>query len=108
MTPVADNSARSRTSVPIMTPPVTVNPAMASAIQFADQKGGCFPNPSQQFLPQQPNVVWPGGFPPSMYPNMGINGAALSANIMQNILSGSICSSSCTLPPFSCTTKNIG
>uniref|UniRef100_A0A8R7UU24 H/ACA ribonucleoprotein complex non-core subunit NAF1 n=2 Tax=Triticum urartu TaxID=4572 RepID=A0A8R7UU24_TRIUA len=89
MAPVADNSGRSRTSVPIMTPPVTLNPAMASAIQFADQIGGCFPNPSHQFLPQQPNVVWPGGFPPSMYPNMGINGAALAANIMQNILSGS-------------------
>ncbi|CAM0945238.1 unnamed protein product [Alopecurus aequalis] len=85
MGPAADNSARSlgpqsiRTSLPIMTPSVSVNP---------DQKGGCFPNPSQQFLQQQPNVVWPGGFPSPMYPNMGINGAALAANIMHNILSG--------------------
>ena len=94
MAPAADNSARSlapqsiRTSLPIMTPSVSVNPAMESAIHFADQKGGCFPNPSQQFLLQQPNMVWPGGFPSPMYPNMGINGAALAANIMQNILSG--------------------
>ncbi|XP_047077431.1 H/ACA ribonucleoprotein complex non-core subunit NAF1-like [Lolium rigidum] len=75
------------TSLPIMAPSVSVNPAMASAVQFADQKGGGFPNPSQQFLPQQPNLNWPGGFPSPLYPDMGINGAAFAANIMQNILS---------------------
>jgi H/ACA ribonucleoprotein complex non-core subunit NAF1 len=87
------NSARSLvprnipTSLPIMAPSVSGNPAMASAIQFPDQKGSGFPNPSQQFLLQQPNLNWPGGFPSPLYPNMGINGAAFAANVMQNILS---------------------
>ncbi|KAM0843667.1 hypothetical protein ACQ4PT_057554 [Festuca glaucescens] len=93
MAPAANNSAsllgpqNIPISLPIMAPSVSVNPAMASAIQFADQKGGGFPNPSQQFLPQQPNVVWPGGFSSPLCPNIGINGAAFAANIMQNILS---------------------
>ncbi|KAI4962811.1 hypothetical protein ZWY2020_025299 [Hordeum vulgare] len=38
--PVADNSACSRTSLPIMTPPVPVNPSMASAIQFTRPESG--------------------------------------------------------------------
>uniref|UniRef100_A0A0E0LNX0 H/ACA ribonucleoprotein complex non-core subunit NAF1 n=1 Tax=Oryza punctata TaxID=4537 RepID=A0A0E0LNX0_ORYPU len=45
-------------------------------------------HPSQQFLPQQPNVVWPGGLTPTPHPNMGIEGAAFAANIMQNLLMG--------------------
>uniref|UniRef100_A0ACD5Z2U8 Uncharacterized protein n=1 Tax=Avena sativa TaxID=4498 RepID=A0ACD5Z2U8_AVESA len=94
MPPAADNLARSLgpqnipTSLPIMAPSVSVNPVMASAIQFADQNGGGFPNQSQQFLLQQPNLNWPGRFPSPLYPNMGINGAAFAANIMQSILSG--------------------
>ncbi|KAM0847061.1 hypothetical protein ACQ4PT_055253 [Festuca glaucescens] len=93
MAPAANNSAsllgpqNIPISLPIMAPSVSVNPAMASAIQFPDQKGSGFPNPSQQFLPQQPNLNWPGGFPSPLYPDMGINGAAFAANIMQNILS---------------------
>lgn len=75
-------------SPPTMMPSVSVNPAIPSSVQFPGQNGGCFTNLSQQFLPQQPNVVWPGGLPPSLYQNMGVNGAALAANVMQNILRG--------------------
>jgi H/ACA ribonucleoprotein complex non-core subunit NAF1 len=61
---------------------------MPSAVQLANQMGSCFINPSQQFSHQQPNMVWPGGLPHPPHPNMGVDGAALAANIMQNILIG--------------------
>ncbi|KAL6618971.1 hypothetical protein ACP70R_034110 [Stipagrostis hirtigluma subsp. patula] len=67
-------------SAPTMLPPVQLNPA--------NQMGGCFINPAQQFLPQQPNMVWPGGLPQPPHQNMGVEGAALAANIMQNLLAG--------------------
>ncbi|CAM0954734.1 unnamed protein product [Alopecurus aequalis] len=73
-------------SAPTMLPPISMNHSMPSAVQLANQMGSCFINPSQQFSPQQPNMVWPGGLPHQ--PNMGVDGAALAANIMQNILIG--------------------
>uniref|UniRef100_J3M8N3 H/ACA ribonucleoprotein complex non-core subunit NAF1 n=1 Tax=Oryza brachyantha TaxID=4533 RepID=J3M8N3_ORYBR len=75
-------------SAPTMLPQRPVHPVMPSANQLTNQMGGCFINPSQQFLPQQPNVVWPGGLPPTPHPNMGVEGAAFAANIMQNLLIG--------------------
>lgn len=73
---------------PTMLPPGPMNPAMPSPVPLANQMGGCFMNPAQQFLQQQPNMVWPGGFPPPPHPNMGVDGAALAANLMQNLLVG--------------------
>ncbi|KAF8719339.1 hypothetical protein HU200_024042 [Digitaria exilis] len=73
---------------PAMLPPGPMNPAMPSPVHLANQMGGCFINPAQQFLPQQPNMVWPGGLPPPAHPNMGVDGAALTASIMQNLLAG--------------------
>jgi len=74
---------------PTMLPAGTMNPAMPSPVPLANQMGGCFMNPAQQqFLPQQPNMVWPGGFPQPPHPNMGVDGAALAANIMQNLIAG--------------------
>jgi len=75
-------------SAPAMLPSGPMNPAMPSPVHLANQMGGCFINPAQQFLPQQPNMVWPGGLPPPPHPNMGLDGAALAASIMQNILAG--------------------
>ncbi|KAF0927103.1 hypothetical protein E2562_029860 [Oryza meyeriana var. granulata] len=75
-------------SAPTMLPPGPVHPVMPSANQLMNQMGGCFLNPSRQFLPQQPNVIWPGGLPPTPHPNMGVEGAAFAANIMQNLLIG--------------------
>ncbi|WVZ99135.1 hypothetical protein U9M48_044481 [Paspalum notatum var. saurae] len=68
--------------------PGPMNPAMPSPVHLANQMGGCFINPAQQFLPQQTNLVWPGGFPPPTHMNMGVEGAALAANIMQNLIAG--------------------
>uniref|UniRef100_A0A0D9WIC2 H/ACA ribonucleoprotein complex non-core subunit NAF1 n=1 Tax=Leersia perrieri TaxID=77586 RepID=A0A0D9WIC2_9ORYZ len=75
-------------SAPTMMPPGPVHPPMPAANQLMNQMGGCFMNPTQQFLPRQPNVVWPGGLPPTPHPNMGVEGAAFAANIMQNLLIG--------------------
>uniref|UniRef100_A0A0E0A1A5 H/ACA ribonucleoprotein complex non-core subunit NAF1 n=1 Tax=Oryza glumipatula TaxID=40148 RepID=A0A0E0A1A5_9ORYZ len=75
-------------SAPTKLPPGPVHPVMPAANQLTNQMGGRFMNPSQQFLPQQPNVVWPGGLTPTPHPNMGIEGAAFAANIMQNLLIG--------------------
>ncbi|XP_047045613.1 H/ACA ribonucleoprotein complex non-core subunit NAF1-like isoform X1 [Lolium rigidum] len=75
-------------SAPTMLPPISMNHSMPSAVQLANQMGSCFINPSQQFSHQQPNMVWPGGLPHPPQPNMGVDGAALAANIMQNILIG--------------------
>uniref|UniRef100_A0ACD5T8U1 Uncharacterized protein n=1 Tax=Avena sativa TaxID=4498 RepID=A0ACD5T8U1_AVESA len=75
-------------SAPTMLPQISMNHSVPSAVQLANQMGGCFINPSQQFSPQQPNMVWPGGFPHPPQPNMGVDGAALAANIMQSILIG--------------------
>uniref|UniRef100_A0A0E0L4D9 H/ACA ribonucleoprotein complex non-core subunit NAF1 n=1 Tax=Oryza punctata TaxID=4537 RepID=A0A0E0L4D9_ORYPU len=75
-------------SAPTKLPPGPVHPVMPAANQLMNQMGGRFMNPSQQFLPQQPNVVWPGGLTPTPHPNMGIEGAAFAANIMQNLLIG--------------------
>ncbi|PUZ65305.1 hypothetical protein GQ55_3G213200 [Panicum hallii var. hallii] len=91
---VAENKARSLgpqnapMSSPTMLPPGPMNPAMPSPVHLANQMGGCFINPAQQFLPQQPNMVWPGGLPPPPHANMGVDGAALAASIMQNLLAG--------------------
>ncbi|OEL37012.1 hypothetical protein BAE44_0001971 [Dichanthelium oligosanthes] len=91
---VAENTARSLgpqnapMSAPTMLPPGPMNPAMPSPVHLANRMGGCFINPAQQFLPQQPNMIWPGGLPPPPHPNMGLDGAALAANIMQNLLAG--------------------
>jgi len=91
---VAENKARSLgpqnapMSALTMLPPGPMNPAMPSPVHLANQMGGCFINPAQQFLPQQPNMVWPGGLPPPPHPNMGLDGAALAASIMQNLLAG--------------------
>ncbi|XP_062231802.1 H/ACA ribonucleoprotein complex non-core subunit NAF1-like [Phragmites australis] len=91
---VAKNAARPLgpqnipVSAPTMPPPVQMNPAMPSPVYHANQMGGCFVNPAQQFLPQQPNMVWPGGLPPPPHLNMGVEGAALAANIMQNLFAG--------------------
>ncbi|XP_066361771.1 uncharacterized protein [Miscanthus floridulus] len=75
---------------PTMLPPGPMNPAVPpSPVSLANQMGGCFMNPAQQqFLPQQHNMVWPGGFPQPPHPNMGVHGAALAANIMQSLLAG--------------------
>jgi H/ACA ribonucleoprotein complex non-core subunit NAF1 len=75
-------------SAPAMMPVVPMNSSMPSPVHLANQMGGSFVNPVQQFLPPQPNMVWPGGFPPMPPPNMGPEGAALAANIMQNLLAG--------------------
>ncbi|KAM0929739.1 hypothetical protein ACQ4PT_001415 [Festuca glaucescens] len=75
-------------SAPTMLPPISMNHSMPSAVQLANQMGSCFINPSQQFSHQQPNMVWPGRLPHPPQPNMGVDGAALAANIMQNILIG--------------------
>ncbi|TKW26475.1 hypothetical protein SEVIR_3G192400v4 [Setaria viridis] len=91
---VAENTARSSgpqdapMNAPTMLPPGPMNPPMPSPVHLANQMGGCFINPAQQFLPQQPNMVWPGGLPPPPNPNMGVDGAALAASIMQNLLAG--------------------
>ncbi|XP_044975568.1 uncharacterized protein LOC123443295 [Hordeum vulgare subsp. vulgare] len=92
-TAVADSTTRQSgpqnfpMSAPTMLPSISMNHAMPSPVQLANQMGSCFINPSQQFS-QQPNMVWPGGLPPAGQPNMGVDGAALAANIMQNILMG--------------------
>jgi H/ACA ribonucleoprotein complex non-core subunit NAF1 len=75
-------------SAPAIMPIVPMNSSMPSPVHPANQMGGSFVNPVQQFLPPQPNMVWPGGFPPMPTPNMGPEGAALAANIMQNLLAG--------------------
>ncbi|KAL5203317.1 hypothetical protein ABZP36_014269 [Zizania latifolia] len=78
-------------NAPTMLQPGPMNPGMPSASQLTNQMGGCFINPSQQFLPQQPNVIWPGGpggLPPTTHPNMGVEGAAFAANFMQSLLIG--------------------
>uniref|UniRef100_A0A452ZGY9 H/ACA ribonucleoprotein complex non-core subunit NAF1 n=1 Tax=Aegilops tauschii subsp. strangulata TaxID=200361 RepID=A0A452ZGY9_AEGTS len=91
-TAVADSTTRQTgpqnfpMSAPTMLPSISMNHAMPSPVQLANQMGSCFINP-QQFS-QQPNMVWPGGLPPPGQPNMGVDGAALAANIMQNILMG--------------------
>ncbi|EMS63351.1 H/ACA ribonucleoprotein complex non-core subunit NAF1 [Triticum urartu] len=91
-TAVADSATRQTgpqnfsMSAPKMLPSISMNHAMPSPVQLANQMGSCFINP-QQFS-QQPNMVWPGGLPPPGQPNMGVDGAALAANIMQNILMG--------------------
>lgn len=91
---VADNVTRRSgpqnfpMSAPTMLPPISMNHAMPSAVQLANQMGSCFINPSQQFSPQQQNMVWPGGLPPPQQPNIGVDGAAFAANFMQNILIG--------------------
>ncbi|KAL6839230.1 hypothetical protein ACP4OV_030902 [Aristida adscensionis] len=72
------------TGAPTMLPPVPMNSVMPPA----NQMGSCFINPAQQFLPQQPNMVWPGGLPVPPHQNMTMEGAALAANIMQNLLAG--------------------
>ncbi|XP_066366755.1 LOW QUALITY PROTEIN: uncharacterized protein [Miscanthus floridulus] len=91
----AENTARSLGPqnapmfAPTMLPCGPMNPSVPSPVPLANQMGGCFMNPAQQqFLPQQPNMVWPGGFPQPPHPNMGVDGAALAANIMQNLLAG--------------------
>lgn len=91
----AENTARSLGPqnapmfAPTMRPCGPMNPAVPSPVPLANQMGVCFMNPAQQqFLPQQPNMVWPGGFPQPPHPNMGVDGAALAANIMQNLLAG--------------------
>ncbi|XP_062181147.1 H/ACA ribonucleoprotein complex non-core subunit NAF1-like [Phragmites australis] len=90
---VAENMARSlgpqniSMRAPTMLPPPPTNPAMPSPVHLANQMGGCFMNPVQ-FLPQQSNMIWPGRLPPPPHPNMGVEGAALAANIMQNLLAG--------------------
>jgi H/ACA ribonucleoprotein complex non-core subunit NAF1 len=74
---------------PTMLQPGPMNPAVPPPVPLANQMGGCFMNlAQQQLLPQQPNMVWPGGFPRPPLPNMGVDGAALAANIMQNLLTG--------------------
>ncbi|CAL4908961.1 unnamed protein product [Urochloa decumbens] len=91
---VAENTARSSgpqntpMGAPTMLQPGPMNPAMPSPVHLANQMGGCFINPAQQFLPQQPNMAWPGGLPPPPHPNMGLDGAAIAASIMQNLLAG--------------------
>ncbi|KAG8068137.1 hypothetical protein GUJ93_ZPchr0005g15343 [Zizania palustris] len=75
-------------NAPTMLQPGPMNPGMPSANQLTNQMGGCFINPSQQFLPQQPNVIWPGGLPPTPHLNMGVEGAAFAANFMQSLLIG--------------------
>ncbi|KAJ1263545.1 hypothetical protein BS78_09G193600 [Paspalum vaginatum] len=84
---VAENTAGPM-GAPTKLLPGPMNPAMPSPVHLANQMGGCFINPAQQFLPQQTNLVWPGGFPPPTHMNMGVEGAALAANIMQNLLAG--------------------
>jgi H/ACA ribonucleoprotein complex non-core subunit NAF1 len=91
---VAKNTARSSgpqnapMNAPTVPPPGPMNPAMPSPVHIANQMGSCFINPAQQFMPQQPNMIWPGGLPPPANPNMGVDGAALAASIMQNLLAG--------------------
>lgn len=65
-----------------------MNSSMPSPVHLANQMGGSLVNPVQQFLPRQPNMMWPGGLPPMPNLNMGPEGAALAANIMQNLLAG--------------------
>ncbi|KAK3138342.1 hypothetical protein QOZ80_5AG0367570 [Eleusine coracana subsp. coracana] len=75
-------------SAPTMMPAGPMNSSMPSPVHLANQMGGSFVNPAQQFLPQHPNMMWPGGLPPMPNLNMGPEGAALAANIMQNLLAG--------------------
>jgi H/ACA ribonucleoprotein complex non-core subunit NAF1 len=75
-------------SGPALMPAVPMNSSMPPPVHLANQMGGSFDNPPQQFLSPQPNMVWPGGLPPMPNLNMGPEGTALAANIMQNLLAG--------------------